>query len=143
MISKITYTPFFSVQNSYSTSAKNVHSSNYSKGLNFDTVSFTSQNDSVEKVVSNAFKKLARNRKGEQLGTFMAKSNMVNIFLQETKFGKEAKLTLSDGIFGSKSFINLDIKRTMGEPVNITSCDDQISSDDAEKLVFKYLRNIL
>ena len=85
---------------------------------------------------------MAQNRRGEQLGSYMAKTDKVNIFLQETKFGKEAKLTLTNGIFGNKSYVNFNIKRAFGKPLEISSLDDEVSSTEARKLVQTYLQDI-
>lgn len=112
------------------------------KGLQADTVSFSSKENTVEKLVTKAFGKLAQNRRGEQLGTYMAKTDKVNIFLQETKFGKEAKLTLTNGIFGNKSYVNFNIKRSAGKPVEVASLDEEMPVNEAKKFVQTYLCDI-
>lgn len=139
MISRISYTPsVFTVNCCKPKKALQP----FNKGLQADTVSFTSGEKTVEHLVTKAFVKLAENRKGEQLGTYMAKTDKVNIFLQETKFGKEAKLTLTNGIFGNKSYVNFNIKRASGKPVEVTSLDEDISSNEAKKFVQTYLCDI-
>lgn len=139
MISKINFTPYVSTPNS---SMQKKTYMPLSKGLQTDTVSFTSKENTLEQLVTKAFGKLAQNRRGEQLGSYMANTDKVNIFLQETKFGKEAKLTLTNGIFGNKSYVNFNIKRALGKPSEISSLDDEVSSTEARKLVQTYLQDI-
>lgn len=139
MISKINFTPSVSTPNCRMPKNAYIHSI---KGLQADTVSFTSKENTIEQLVTKAFGKLAQTRRGEQLGTYMAKTDKVNIFLQETKFGKEAKLTLTNGIFGNKSYVNFNIKRAFGKPIEISSLDDDVSSTEARKLVQTYLQDI-
>lgn len=139
MISKINFTPSVSTPNCRMQKNAYIHSI---KGLQADTVSFTSKENTIEQLVTKAFGKLAQTRRGEQLGTYMAKTDKVNIFLQETKFGKEAKLTLTNGIFGNKSYVNFNIKRAFGKPIEISSLDDDVSSTEARKLVQTYLQDI-
>lgn len=139
MISKINFTPSVSTTNCRM--QKNAYMP-LNKGLQADTVSFSSKENTVEKLVTKAFGKLVQNRRGEQLGTYMTKTDKADIFLQETKFGKEAKLTLTNGIFGNKSYVNFNIKRATGKPVDISSLDDDMSSNEAKKLVETYLQDI-
>ena len=72
----------------------------------------------------------------------LATSDKVNIFLQETKFGKEAKLTLTDGIFGNKSYANFNISRSAGKSVKITSADEDMSAKEAKSMVKIYLQDL-
>lgn len=139
MISKINFTP--SVSTPTCRMQKNAYMP-LNKGLQADNVSFSSKENTVEQLVTKAFGKLAQNRRGEQLGTYMAKTDKVNIFLQETKFGKEAKLTLTNGIFGNKSYINFNIKRSAGKPVEVASLDEEIPPNEAKKFVQTYLQDI-
>lgn len=100
MISKIMSTPVAYATNFYANNCtpKKNSALNFNSGLKADTVSFSSKVNSIDEVVHKAFNKLAQNRKNNGLGTYLTTSNRVNIFLQETKLGKEAKLTLTDGI---------------------------------------------
>ena len=139
MISKINFTPYVSTPSCRM--QKNAYMP-LNKGLQADTVSFSSKENTVEKLVTKAFGKLAQNRRGEQLGTYMAKTDKVNIFLQETKFGKEAKLTLTNGIFGNKSYVNFNIKRSAGKPVEVASLDEEMPVNEAKKFVKNYLCDI-
>ena len=139
MISKINFTPYVSTPNCRM--QKNAYMP-LNKGLQADTVSFSSKENTVEKLVTKAFWKLAQNRRGDQLGTYMAKTDKVNIFLQETKFGKEAKLTLTNGIFGNKSYVNFNIKRSAGKPVEVASLDEEMPVNEAKKFVQTYLCDI-
>ena len=142
MISKISYNPvIFSKNNSMN--IKNTYSSvKLNSDLTSDMVSFTSKNKEIEEVVKNAFRKLAQNRKADKLGTYMTTAGNANVFLQETKLSKEAKLSLSDGIFGNKSYANFYIKKSLGKPVEITSLDEDLSKTEAKKMVLTYLRDI-
>lgn len=144
MISKIMSTPVAFAANYYSNNCapKKNSAFYFNTGLKADTVSFSSKVNSVDEVVRNAFSKLAQNRKNNNLGTYLATSNKVNIFLQETKFGKEAKLTLSDGIFGNKSYINFNIKKVAGKPAEITAADEDMSAKEARSMVKIYLQDL-
>lgn len=144
MISKIMSTPVSFAANYYANNcaAKKNSALNFNTGLKADTVSFTSKGNSIEEVVHRAFNKLAQNRKNNGLGTYLATSDKVNIFLQETKFGKEAKLTLTDGIFGNKSYANFNISRSAGKPVKITSADEDMSAKEAKSMVKIYLQDL-
>lgn len=139
MISKINFTPSVSTPNCRM--QKNAYMP-LNKEVQADTVSFSSKENTVEKLVTKAFGKLAQNRRGDQLGTYMAKTDKVNIFLQETKFGKEAKLTLTNGIFGNKSYVNFNIKRSAGKPVEVASLDEEMPVNEAKKFVQTYLCDI-
>lgn len=71
----------------------------------------------------------------------MATEKEVNIFLRETEFGKKAQLTLSNGVFGDKSYINLELNREKGKPFSIKALDSDISEDDAATLASTYLKD--
>lgn len=145
MISKIMSTPVAFATNNYANNCtpKKNNTLIFNSGLKADTVSFTSNKvNTIEEVVHKAFSKLAQNRKNNGLGTYLATSDKVNIFLQETKFGKEAKLTLTDGIFGDKSYANFNITRVAGKSVKITPADEDMPQSEARKLVAAYLQDI-
>lgn len=112
--------------------------------LQFDTVSFsgkTRPSKTVEYVVSQAFKNLisARNQSGSSLGTYVSKRKGVNLFLQETVLGKEAKLTLSNGVFGDKSYANFKLNRELNKNSSITALDDDMNQVQAARLIKKYI----
>lgn len=144
---KITLTPAAFTMQQNKVSKKDSIPSVFNKSLNADTVNFTAKNKvlPIETLVSRAFSKLAKNRNGSNLGMFMATSpkSHVNIFLQETKFGKEAKLSLTNGIFGDKSYANFNIKKSQfGKKVDIFPADEDMSANEAVKLVHTYLQDI-
>lgn len=142
MISKINFTPatYFAKNSIYNSKTQN-NSLNFKSGLKADTVTFSSKQPFD--VINNAFAKLAKNRKVENgLGLYMGKTDKVNIYLQETKFGKEAKLSLTEGVFGDKSYASFNIKRILGKPVEITAIDNDMPANDAKKLVETYLQDI-
>lgn len=145
MISKIMSTPVAYAANlcANNCTPKKNNTLIFNSGLNADTVSFTSNKvNTIEEVVHKAFSKLAENRKNNGLGTYLATSDKVNIFLQETKFGKEAKLTLTDGIFGNKSYANFNITRVAGKSVKIIPADEDMPQSEANKFVVTYLKDI-
>lgn len=144
MISKIMSTPVAYVANYYANNCtpKKNSALNFNSGLKSDTVSFTSKANSIDEVVHKAFNKLAQNRKNNGLGTYLTTSNRVNIFLQETKLGKEAKLTLTDGIFGDKSYANFNISRSIGKHAKITPADGDMSVKEAKSMVTAYLQDL-
>lgn len=115
----------------------------FNNGLSADTVSFSgdSRQKLVTDVVNNAFAKLFKARKNGVNSTYMATEKEVNIFLRETEFGKKAQLTLSNGVFGDKSYINLELNRENGKPVSIKALDSDISEDDAATLASTYLKD--
>ena len=144
MISKIMSTPVAFAANycANNCTPKKNSTLNFTPALKADTVSFTSKGNSIDKIVHRAFSKLAKNRKNNGLGSYLATSNNVNIFLQETKFGKEAKLTLTDGKFGDKSYANFNISRVAGKPVKITPADEDMSIKEAKSMVKTYLQDL-
>ncbi len=144
MISKIMSTPVAYAANYYANNCtpKKNSALNFNSGLKTDTVSFTSKVNSIDEVVHKAFNKLAQNRKNNGLGTYLTTSNRVNIFLQETKLGKEAKLTLTDGIFGDKSYANFNISRSIGKHAKITPADGDMSVKEAKSMVTAYLQDL-
>lgn len=144
MISKIMSTPVAYAANYYANNCtpKKNSALNFNSGLKTDTVSFTSKVNSIDEVVHKAFNKLAQNRKNNGLGTYLTTSNRVNIFLQETKLGKEAKLTLTDGIFGDKSYANFNISRSIGKHAKITPVDGDMSVKEAKSMVTAYLQDL-
>ena len=144
MISKIMSTPVAYATNFYANNCtpKKNSALNLNSGLKADTVSFSSKVNSIDEVVHKAFNKLAQNRKNNGLGTYLTTSNRVNIFLQETKLGKEAKLTLTDGIFGDKSYANFNISRSIGKHAKITPADGDMSVKEAKSMVVAYLQDL-
>lgn len=144
MISKIMSTPVAYATNFYANNCtpKKNSAFNFNSGLKADTVSFSSKVNSIDEVVHKAFNKLAQNRKNNGLGTYLTTSNRVNIFLQETKLGKEAKLTLTDGIFGDKSYANFNISRSIGKHAKITPADGDMSVKEAKSMVVAYLQDL-
>lgn len=144
MISKIMSTPVAYATNFYANNCtpKKNSALNFNSGLKADTVSFSSKVNSIDEVVHKAFNKLAQNRKNNGLGTYLTTSNRVNIFLQETKLGKEAKLTLTDGIFGDKSYANFNISRSIGKHAKITPADGDMSVKEAKSMVVAYLQDL-
>lgn len=145
MISKIMSTPqqaFVANHSANNCAPKKSSALNFNSGLKADTVSFTSKVNTIDEVVHRAFSKLAQNRKNNGLGTYLATSDKVNIFLQETKLGKEAKLTLTDGIFGDKSYANFNISRSIGKRAKITPADEDMSIKEAKSMVKAYLQDL-
>jgi len=87
------------------------------------------------------FVKLSATRTSENLGTYMATTKNADVYLRETKLGKEAQLTLSNGVFGDKSYMNFVIEREAGKAPKITSSDETMSSKEAAKIVETYLQD--
>lgn len=144
MISKIMSTPVSYAANycANNCTPKKNSTLNFNSGLQADTVSFTSKVNSIDEIVHKAFNKLAQNRKNNGLGMYLTTSNRVNIFLQETKLGKEAKLTLTDGIFGDKSYANFNISRSIGKHAKITPADEDMPIKEAKSMVKTYLQDL-
>lgn len=155
MISKITFTPnAFTMQNNNCCGSKKGIDTPFHKG---NAVSFESakivkplttgvRNESpLTKTVKRVFDKLAQNRlSNNSLGQFMTttKNNKADIFIRETQFGKKANLTLSNGVFGDKSYMNFTIERASGKAPIIEAADEDISSKDAAKIVTTYLSEL-
>lgn len=145
MITKITSTPFafFTRQTSFFSTQNKNNISNLNYGLNTDTVSFSgnSANKLIAEVVDDAFLKLTENRAktNNKLGIFGSRAGDVNLFIQEKVFGKEARLTLSNGDFNGRSFLNFDLKRVSNKPSEINSVDVEMPSEEAAKIIKLYL----
>lgn len=151
MISKITFTPqSFIMQNNNFCGPKKGLLNSFEKG---DTVSFGNAKalDTLKKgvrvknplvhIVSNMFEKLSTTRTSNDLGTYMATTKNADVYLRETKLGKKAQLTLSNGVFGDKSYMNFIIERESGKVPKITSSDETVSSKEAAKIVQTYLQD--
>ena len=139
MISKITFTPHnLSAQNGYNAGALNTNSFGRAQ-----KITKVLNSEPVNSAVQNAFIKLSQNRFKNNLGTYMTTTKNADIFLRETKFGKRAELTLSNGIFqNGKSFMNFVIERVAGKNAKITSADDSMPVKEAEKIVTTYLSDL-
>lgn len=139
MISKITYTPSaFSMQNYNCCGPKKGMAVPFNGALKADTVEIAANKmKTVEEVIKSAFKKLAKNK-----GEYMSTSGDVNIYLQETKLGKEAQLTLSNGIFEGKSYVNFLLKKSINEKPHVEPLDTDLSIQEANKYVQTYLNDL-
>lgn len=140
MISKITYTPnAFNMQNYNSCCGpKRGITPHFNGGLKADTLEIAAKKvKTVEEVIKGAFKKLAQNN-----GQYMSTSGDVNIFLQETKLAKEAKLTLSNGIFEGKSYVNFLLKKSSNTKPHVEPLDADLSVQEANKYVQTYLGDL-
>lgn len=146
MISKITNTPYVTpiFFNSLNYKQGRTLNPRFNLAVNSDSVSFSgvSQKKIVEDVVSDIFMKLMKNRYSAKtnLGVYGAKSGKVDLFVQETVFGKEAKLTLSNGNFEGKPFVNFNLKRSSDSEPVITTEELNLSSKEAAKIIKKYLK---
>ncbi len=147
MISKITSTPVVSfafVNSNFSKQKVNNNNSYFNKDLNTDVVSFSGKSTQriIKDVVENAFNKLGTcsiNTKNG-LKIFGSKAGEVNIFIQEKVLGKEARLTLSNGDFNGRSFLNFDLKRTLNRNSQISPVDSEMEPLEAAKLIKLYLK---
>ena len=148
MISKIMSTPVASATNSYNncTSPKKVISFKQNAGLGSDTVSFTANKViTLEDAVNNLFSKLAISRNKNHLGfySFSSKTDGVNVYAQETKYGKEAILTLTNSLFDGKKYASFDIKRVFDKNIEVKDLDHNLKQDIAQKVVKAYLEEIV
>ena len=147
MITKITSTPVVSfafVNSNFSKQKVNNNNSYFNKDLNTDVVSFSGKSTQriIKDVVENAFNKLGTcsiNTKNG-LKIFGSKAGEVNIFIQEKVLGKEARLTLSNGDFNGRSFLNFDLKRTLNRNSQISPVDSEMEPLEAAKLIKLYLK---
>ena len=138
MISRITFTPQ-SYAMKYNQKNDNV-SFNGAKTVNTIKKGIRTQNP-LSQIVSDIFVKLSKTRSDKNLGTYMTTTKNADVFLRETKLGKEAQLSLSNGVFGDKSYMNFVIKREAGKAPKITSSDETMSSKEAAKIVETYLQD--
>lgn len=123
MITKITSTPFVSAgkfyTNKYSKNNQNIYAQ---KDLKTDTVTFTASNKQINEAVNLAFQKLNQVRKNGKLANYYGTTkNNINVALRETSYGKTAEVSLSNGNFGTKSFVNYEIIRSAKENSSIIS----------------------
>ena len=148
MISKITFTPqSFIMQNNNFCGPKKGLLNSFEKG---DTVSFGNakagdtlkEGGRVKNPLVHMFEKLSTTRTSNDLGTYMATTKNADVYLRETKLGKKAQLTLSNGVFGDKSYMNFIIERESGKVPKITSSDETVSSKEAAKIVQTYLQDV-
>lgn len=149
MISKITYTPqSFSIQNfnnccgpkkGMTTQNSSDISFEGAKVVNGKALKKIDKNEmALSRIINNIFGKLSQNK-----GAYLATSEKgVDIFAREVKLGKEATLTLSNGIFDGKSFMSFILKRSAGEKPQILPMDEKISTKEANKYVLTYLDNL-
>lgn len=138
MISRITFTPQ-SYAMKYNQKNDNV-SFNGAKTVNTIKKGIRTQNP-LSQIVSDIFVKLSKTRSDKNLGTYMTTTKNADVFLRETKLGKEAQLSLSNGVFGDKSYMNFVIERETGKAPKITSSDETMSSKEAAKIVETYLQD--
>lgn len=142
MITKITSTPNYTpALNLHRTNAqsKPVLEKHSNYGLNIDTVSFSgNKTKTVAQFADEMFEKLAKNRFKNQLGFFAGKTEKANFAIQETVFGKKAKLS----IVIDSEFANLEISREHNKPSTIRFLDDEVSSKKAKDLAKKCLNSI-
>ncbi len=143
MITKITNTPFVSytpASHSIQSFDRNLQRFNLQPAR--DTVSFTANpvKKLTEDVVNKAFMKLCENRlrTGNNLGIFGTRKGDVNLFIQEKVFGKRARLTLSNGDFNGRSYLNFDLKRTLRK-YEITPVDADYTPEESAKIINLYL----
>lgn len=147
MITKITSTPMVSfafANSNFSAQKTNNSYSTFNKGLNSDIVSFSGNNAQrlISEVVDTAFSKLGiyQMKANNNLKIYGSRAGEVNVFIQEKVLGKEARLTLSNGDFNGRSFLNFDLKRSSNAKSRIIPVDAEMSSDEAAKLIKLYLK---
>ncbi len=116
---------------------------NLNSVLHQDTVSFTANTKQMNEVMSLVFEKLSQSRQGQNSRTFIGTTkDNVDVFIRETKFGKNAELTLSNGNFGNKNFAIFELKRALGATSQIISLDTNKEAPQAVKMIKKHLENL-
>lgn len=144
MITGITNTPRFFIANNskINNTNRNYNYLSLNQGLTTDTITFTSSKE-INKLADVIFTKIAKNRQGNNLGYYLATNDRkVNIHISETKFGKEAIVSLTNGKFKNKDYTIIQINKDSLSSVRVKSLDSNRSNKDSETILLNNLKNL-
>jgi hypothetical protein len=103
-----------------------------------NTPAFASKNSQIIKIVDNTFKKLAHNRLSQNRTYFATAPDNVDIFVSESKLGKQAEISLSNGKFNNKSYAKFTMKRSSEGEVEIIPEDEKMNKSEVLKILARY-----
>ena len=131
LVQKITNTPVLNqfVKNDCCKPRKNsMLTSNTS-----DSVSF---GKSKESLVTDAFLQIAKNRKPSSLGEYMGTVGKTNFIFKETKFGKEAQLS----VLRNNEHATFNVSRGTNKPVAIVEDVEGNNSKNLVQIIQRFLK---
>lgn len=99
-----------------------------------DSVSF---GKSKESLVSDAFLQIAKNRKPSSLGEYMGTVGKTNFIFKETKFGKEAQLS----VLRNNEHATFNVARGTNKPTVISEADSD-NSKNLVQLIQRFLKTV-
>lgn len=106
--------------------------------LTSDTSSSISFGKSKEALVSDAFMQIAKRRKPSTLGEYMGTIGKTNFIFKETKFGKEAELSL----LRNNEHATFNVSRGTNKPVTISEIDEVNNSKNLVQIVQRFLKTV-
>ena len=98
-----------------------------------DSISF---GKSKESLVSDAFLQIAKNRKPSSLGEYMGTVGKTNFIFKETKFGKEAQLS----VLRNNEHATFNVSRGTNKPVAIVEAVEGHNSKNLVQIIQIFLK---
>ncbi len=100
-----------------------------------DRISF---GKSKESLVTDAFLQIAKNRKPSSLGEYMGTVGKTNFIFKETKFGKEAQLS----VLRNNEHATFNVSRGTNKPVAIEEDVEGNNSKNLVQIIQRFLKTI-
>jgi hypothetical protein len=102
---------------------------------------FTKNNKQVGQIVDSVFKNLTHEKLQKNNRTYYATAeDCVDIFVRESKFGKQAKVSLSNGVFNESYFANFIVNKKANGVGEIIPEDEKMSLRNAVKILSRYFK---
>lgn len=98
-----------------------------------DRVSF---GKSKESLVTDAFLQIAKSRKPSSLGEYMGTVGKTNFIFKETKFGKEAQLS----VLRNNEYATFNVSRGTNKPVAIVEDVEGNNSKNLVQIIQRFLK---
>ena len=98
-----------------------------------DSISF---GKSKESLVTDAFLQIAKNRKPSSLGEYMGTVGKTNFIFKETKFGKEAQLS----VLRNNEHATFNVSRGTNKPVAIVEAAEGNNSKNLVQIIQRFLK---
>lgn len=101
----------------------------------------TANEKQVNKIVDSVFSNLTHGRLPKNKRTYYATAeDHVDIFVRESKVGKEAKVTLHNGVFNDKYFANFIVSKDIKGKGEIIPEDEKMTLRKAIKILSRYFK---
>ena len=98
-----------------------------------DSISF---GESKESLVTDAFLQIAKSRKQSSLGEYMGTVGKTNFIFKETKFGKEAQLS----VLRNNEHATFNVSRGTNKPVAIVEAVEGNNSKNLVQIIQRFLK---